>query len=52
MINIAETLKTVAKEKVDQRGLIEARTGRSVTFGELDLRSDGYASYLKSDGGM
>ena len=50
VINIAETLKTVAKEKVDQIGLIEAKTGRSVTFGELDFLSDGYASYLKSEG--
>ncbi len=50
VVNIAETLKKAAKEKIDQVGLIEAKTGRSVTFGELDLRSDGYAAYLKDEG--
>ena len=50
ILNIAETLRQAAGKKVDQIGLIEAGTGRSVTFGELDLRSDGYAAYLSGEG--
>ena len=50
VVNIAETLKKAAKEKIDQVGLIEAKTGRIVTFSKLDLLSDGYAAYLKNEG--
>ena len=50
VVNIAETLKEAAKEKIDQVGLIEAKTGRIVTFSKLDLLSDGYAAYLKNEG--
>ncbi|MCK5516255.1 MAG: AMP-binding protein, partial [Desulfobulbaceae bacterium] len=50
MKNIAETLKKVAKEKKNQTGLIEARTGIRISFGELDSRSDNYAAYLHEKG--
>jgi len=50
VVNIAETLKQAVAEKADQVGLIEAGTGSSVTFAQLDRRSDGYAAYLKDRG--
>jgi len=50
MLNIANTLKQVAGEKTDQIGLIEAKTGKSITFGDLDSRSNSYAAYFKSEG--
>jgi len=48
--NIGETLKNVAREKKHQTGLIEAKTGIKVSFGELDSRSDKYAGYLQDKG--
>ncbi len=48
--NIAETLKNVAREKKSQTGLVEAKTAKKVSFGELDSRSDGYAVYLQKKG--
>ncbi len=50
MKNIAETLKNVAREKKLQTGLIEAGTGKKISFGELDSRSDRYAFYLQKKG--
>jgi len=50
VLNIAETLKDVAKVKTDQTGLVEAKTGKSISFKELDLKSDSYAAYLKGKG--
>lgn len=48
--NIAETLKRVASRLGDKPGVIEARSGKVVTFRELDNLSDGYANYLHSKG--
>jgi len=48
--NIALTLKRIAKIKGDEIGLIEAKSGRVVTFEQLDSRSDVYASYLTDKG--
>jgi len=48
--NIAETLKSAARGKKDQIGLIEAKTGKKISFSELDSRSDGYADYLQRKG--
>lgn len=50
VVNIAETLKSVAREKTDNTGLVEAKTGKSVSFKELDLISDCYAAFLKEKG--
>ena len=48
--NIADTLKEVAKRDGERTGLIEARTGRSLTFAELDQSADRYCSYLAEQG--
>lgn len=48
--NIADTLSMVAAEHGPKTGIIEARTGRSLSFLELDLRSRRYASYLANNG--
>lgn len=48
--NIADTLKEVAKRHGERTGLIEARTGRSLTFAELDHSADQYCSYLAEQG--
>ncbi len=48
--NIGETLKIVARVKKHQTGLIEARSGKKISFGELDSRSDRYAGYLQEKG--
>ncbi len=48
--NIAETLKQVAKDKGEETGLIEAKSGGFVSFSELDSRSDAYATYLNKKG--
>jgi len=45
--NIASCLRDIAKHKKDATGLIEAKTGKKLTFGELDRYSDQYAWYLK-----
>ena len=47
-INIAQTLKEVASEQGEKVGLIEARTRKTITFGEIDSLSDGYAALLRS----
>lgn len=48
--NIGETLKNLAREKNHHTGLIEAKTGTKISFGELDSRSDNYATYLQEKG--
>jgi len=45
-INIAETFVGVAKDRGLQTALVEARTGRNISFSELNRRADGYANYL------
>ena len=49
-INIADTLADSAKNLGNQTGLIEAATGKSLTFSELHSRSDSYAHILKNKG--
>jgi olefin beta-lactone synthetase len=49
-INIAETLIEVARKYGDRTGLIEAHTGKSLTFSELQAYSDGLAVYLTGKG--
>ena len=48
--NIAETLDTVVHEHGDRVGLIEAGSGRELTFSELGARSSCYAAYLRGNG--
>ncbi len=48
--NIAETFVETAKELGDQIAVIEARTGKKVSFRELNGKADGYADYLSSAG--
>ncbi len=48
--NIADTLKNVARQQGNKTGLIEAKTGRCLTFRELDNRADRYASFFKARG--
>lgn len=46
MKNIANTLRLVAQKQAEQIGLIEARTGKQITFEQLEKLSDRYAAYL------
>ena len=48
--NIAETLVDAARKYGDRTGLIEARTGISLSFAELQQYSDGLAVYLSERG--
>ncbi len=50
VVNIAETLNQVASVYGDKTGLIEARSGRSVSFSELNSLADGYAAYFHQKG--
>lgn len=50
VVNIAETLNHVATLHGERTGLIEAKTGRRMSFSELNRRSDGYAAYLSGRG--
>ncbi len=50
MLNIAHRLSEIASQYGDRTGLIEARNGRSLSFGELNERAGCYASYLNSQG--
>lgn len=49
-LNIAHTLVGSAKALGDKVGLIEATTGKKLTFAELDSRSDSYAHILRNKG--
>jgi len=49
-INIAETFVEIAKEHERRIGVIEARSGDRLTFGELNLRADSYANYFAAKG--
>lgn len=48
--NIAETFVKTAERFQERIGIIEAKSGRSVTFGELNRSSDGYAAYFCDKG--
>lgn len=49
-MNIAATLQEVAIEYGEKPGLIEAKTGKTLSFKELNDLSDGYAHYLHLKG--
>lgn len=49
-VNIAETLAESARKFGDQTGLIEAASSKSLTFAELNSRSDSFAHVLTSKG--
>ena len=48
--NIAETLDQVALRQGERIGLVEVKSGRSLTFAELSRRSSAYARYLAGNG--
>lgn len=50
MQNIAFTLREAAEKLEDKTGLIEAATGRKLSFRELENRSDAFAATLTHDG--
>ena len=47
--NIADTLDQVARKQGDRVGLIEARSGRRLTFSDLSTASTAYARYLQEN---
>ena len=49
-VNIAETLSRTAAQHGARTALIEARSGKSCTFAELELYAQRYAAYLKGAG--
>ena len=49
-LNIAETLAAVAAGQGSETGLVESATGKSLTFSELQGRSDAYAHLLRQQG--
>lgn len=50
MENIAETLQKISRRKKNETGLIEAKNGKKVSFGQLDELSDRFGVYLKEQG--
>lgn len=50
-VNIGHTLAERAKELGDTQALVEAATGKSLSFKELNSRADGFATLL-SEGGV
>lgn len=48
--NIADTFVKAAKANGDKKAIIEAKTGRSITFSDLNNRSDSYVDYFASQG--
>jgi acyl-CoA synthetase (AMP-forming)/AMP-acid ligase II len=49
-INIAETFVGVATENGERIAVIEARTGKKISFGELNRRADMYAAFFAREG--
>ncbi len=49
-INIAETFVGTAKENAERTAVIEARTGRKISFAELNRKADMYATYFARQG--
>ena len=49
-INIAETFVRAAKEQRERTAVIEAQTGKEISFQELNRRSNRYADYFSSTG--
>ena len=50
VLNIADTLAEVAARQGEKTGVIEARSGRSLSFSELDEAAYSYASYFSEQG--
>jgi acyl-CoA synthetase (AMP-forming)/AMP-acid ligase II len=48
--NIAETFVEAARANADKDAIIEARSGRSITFAALNRRADSYANYFTGEG--
>ncbi len=48
--NIAENFVLAAEQCSGRTGIIEAKTGKSITFGQLNSRSDDYCHYLTEKG--
>ena len=48
--NIADTFVNAAKENADKKAIIEAKSDRSITFNELNLKSDSYVDYFAHQG--
>jgi len=48
--NIAKTFEDSAKRKHNRVGIIEAATGKKITFGNLNSNADGYANYFQGKG--
>ncbi len=49
-MNIAESFVGIAEQFGDRTGIIEAKSGKAVTFAELNSRSDGYCTYFVAQG--
>ncbi len=49
-VNIAESFVLIAEQFGDRPGIIEAKTGKTMTFAELNSRSDGYCAYFSEEG--
>jgi acyl-CoA synthetase (AMP-forming)/AMP-acid ligase II len=49
-INIAETFVDVAREHGEKTAVIEARTGKQISFAELNNRADRYANFFAGKG--
>ncbi len=48
--NIAETFATVARQEGERTALIEERSGRSISFADLQRRAEGFAALLTAAG--
>lgn len=48
--NIADSFVAIAEQFSDRTGIIEAKTGVSITFADLNRRSDGYCAFFSEQG--
>lgn len=49
-MNIAESFVLIAEQFGDRPGIIEAKTGKTISFAELNSRSNGYCAYFSGQG--
>jgi olefin beta-lactone synthetase len=49
-MNIAEAFVEIAKQYGNRPGIIEAKTGKTLTFAEIDSLSNGYRHYFSQNG--
>ena len=49
-MNIAESFVSIAEQFGDRPGIIEAKTGKTISFAELNRKSDGYCAYFSRHG--